>query len=433
MSIERIKEVTGQILARVEATRGRGEEATKQALVLPMLSALGYDIWDPREVCPEYEADFAIKKAGQKEKVDIAVFRDESPIIYIETKSSDCALDGHQGQLARYFNATQTVVLGILTNGVEWRFFTDTTDQNVMDDTPFHVARLDSIDQGLDVMARFIKGQPIIDTTRTYATELRYTAKIAAFLKGAIDLKERNPDEELIRWILKSEDVDNKVIYSGIVNGNVVARFTPIVKNALTRVIRDIVRRSVSALDEEVTKADEVVRVEDRPLIEDSKTSESETASESTRKTTIITTADELDLFEKVKTLFELVAQDKSIKVYEPSQRRFVPATIGYKDTSAYFGIYINKPSWWFLRASVESISSKWSTNWLGFDLPVERVKDALPEGMKLLPPSAMAESRVVIESIEDVYSIENIILMAIDHEVQRHQSSMDSETPVQI
>ncbi len=41
------------IRARVPVVRGRGEEATKQALVLPMLDALGYDIWNPIEVAPE--------------------------------------------------------------------------------------------------------------------------------------------------------------------------------------------------------------------------------------------------------------------------------------------------------------------------------------------------------------------------------------------
>ena len=64
MSIDRLKSVVEQINARIPATRGRGEEATKQALILPLLSALGYDIWNPAEVCPEYEADFAIRKGG---------------------------------------------------------------------------------------------------------------------------------------------------------------------------------------------------------------------------------------------------------------------------------------------------------------------------------------------------------------------------------
>ena len=28
----------------------RGEEATKQALIVPLFQLLGYDVWDPREV-----------------------------------------------------------------------------------------------------------------------------------------------------------------------------------------------------------------------------------------------------------------------------------------------------------------------------------------------------------------------------------------------
>jgi hypothetical protein len=428
MSIERIKEVTDQILNRIPATKGKGEEATRQALVLPMLSALGYDIWNPDEVCPEYDADFVIKKYGQKEKVDLAIFRDGEPIIFIEVKPLDASLDGHQGQLAKYFNSKPSVVLGILTNGIEWRFFTDTGDPNIMDDSPFHVARLDAIDKGLDVMARFIKGQEISDTTRTYATELLYTAKIAAFLKNSIDLKEKNPGEGLIRWILKSDGGDGNAIYPGMVTVNIVAQFTPIVKNALTRVIRDIVRRSVSAMDEEVTKADEVAISPD--ALEETNVADPHVAPESFGKTTIITTKDELALFEKVKAIFEKAVSDKSIEVYEPSQRRLVPAVVGHKDTSIYFGIYVNKPSWWFIRASVESIGSKWSKSWIGFDLPAERVKEALPEGMELLSPSTLAESRVVVQSVEDIHKIENIVLMAIDYEVQRHKEPSDNDAP---
>ena len=105
MSFEKIKAVATQILNRVPAVRGKGEQATKQSLVLPMLDALGYDIWNPAEVCPEYDADFAIKKAGQKEKVDVAIFLLLLARIYIEIKSIDEILDGHEGQLARYFNA----------------------------------------------------------------------------------------------------------------------------------------------------------------------------------------------------------------------------------------------------------------------------------------------------------------------------------------
>ncbi len=119
MATQRLKTLASQILNRLPAVKGRGEEATKQALILPMLDALGYDIWNPAEVCPEYNADFAIKKLGQKEKVDLAVLLEDVPRIYIEVKAVDVSLDGHEGQLARYFNATPSVSLAILTKGLK--------------------------------------------------------------------------------------------------------------------------------------------------------------------------------------------------------------------------------------------------------------------------------------------------------------------------
>jgi len=175
MATQRLKTLASQILNRLPAVKGRGEEATKQALILPMLDALGYDIWNPAEVCPEYNADFAIKKLGQKEKVDLAVLLEDVPRIYIEVKAVDVALNGHEGQLARYFNATPSVSLAILTNGIEYRFFTDTGDPNIMDQTPFYTVKLDSVDQGLEILARFNKSifsSPV--AIRDFATELNY-------------------------------------------------------------------------------------------------------------------------------------------------------------------------------------------------------------------------------------------------------------------
>ena len=68
---EDIAKLSEQVRKRVDQVTG--EEATKMALIVPFLSALGYDIYDPTEVMPEYVADFAIKKAGQFEKVDYAL------------------------------------------------------------------------------------------------------------------------------------------------------------------------------------------------------------------------------------------------------------------------------------------------------------------------------------------------------------------------
>jgi hypothetical protein len=46
------------------------EEAAKNALVMPFLRALGYDVFNPGEVVPEFTCDVATKKG---EKVDYAI------------------------------------------------------------------------------------------------------------------------------------------------------------------------------------------------------------------------------------------------------------------------------------------------------------------------------------------------------------------------
>ncbi|TXL05526.1 restriction endonuclease, partial [Methylococcaceae bacterium CS2] len=60
------------------------EEATKNALIMPFLhSVLGYDVFDPTEVVPEFNADTSTKKG---EKVDYALLKDGEVQILIECK-----------------------------------------------------------------------------------------------------------------------------------------------------------------------------------------------------------------------------------------------------------------------------------------------------------------------------------------------------------
>lgn len=42
------------------------EEATKTAFIMPMIQALGYDVFDPTEVVPEFTCDLGIKKAKNR-------------------------------------------------------------------------------------------------------------------------------------------------------------------------------------------------------------------------------------------------------------------------------------------------------------------------------------------------------------------------------
>lgn len=420
MSTERLNQVIEKILSRADAVRGRGEEATKQAMILPMIEALGYDIWNPSEVCPEFEADTSIKKAGQKEKVDFAIFYNNQPKIFIEVKSIDENLDGHHGQLKRYFTATTSVSLGILTNGIEYRFFTDTGEINIQDDEPFFVANLESIDQGLDVLEKFQKEVFSGEAIREFATELTYTEKMYLLMKEELDVRGNDLSDEFVRWILSSPN-----IYDGRITSNVVDRMKPIAKKALQRVIKNIVRRSIAAIDDGVKHS---ITVElDEPICDQEIDGEKkgkinvDDISESSLRKSTSTTEAELDSFAIIKKQFDnssLYARE----IYNPASRRDVPIEIGYKKTSAYFNIYFNKPSWWNLRLSLES-----KIKWIGIDIDIELGKKLLPSNFELLSPQGGAQFRVKIESIEDVNSLHQLIHASFektinDREIRRNE-----------
>ena len=134
---------TDDLSRHIEQVRSRvihvqkNEQATKQALIVPLLQVLGYDVFDPREVRPEYVADFAVKKQGQFEKVDYAIFLNDTPVMFIECKPAGGELADHDGQLSRYFNATPSVKVAVITDGVRFRAFTDLRTPNIMDPTPW--------------------------------------------------------------------------------------------------------------------------------------------------------------------------------------------------------------------------------------------------------------------------------------------------------
>ena len=106
------------------------EEATKNALVMPFLSALGYDVFDPDEVIPEYTADVGMKKG---EKVDYAIMRAGQVVMLVECKKASVKLSGTEvSQLYRYFSVTKARI-ALLTNGVQYCFYSDLDEPNKMD------------------------------------------------------------------------------------------------------------------------------------------------------------------------------------------------------------------------------------------------------------------------------------------------------------
>ena len=234
--IDDLQRHADQVKTRVP--RIRGEEATKHALVVPLFQVLGYDVFDPREVQPEYIADFAKKKSnGQMEKVDYAIWKNGAPAIFVECKAVDAKLEDSDGQLARYFNATPSVKVAVLTNGLRFRVFTDLQQPNVMDATAWlDVDLLNLKPAEVDALRRFHKVDFATDQVIALAEEMVYYNALTTFLATQL----RDPSETFVRYVA------SEIPSVGRVTQMVVKRVTPILKKAIQSAIVEHVARSFS-------------------------------------------------------------------------------------------------------------------------------------------------------------------------------------------
>jgi hypothetical protein len=138
MTMSDFREIVNQYVKRVndlaEHVRGN-EQATKQSLIGPLFTSLGYDLTDPRECVPEYRVDFGRERSAKP--IDWAFMQNGRPIFIVEAKEAGKRLVGYDEQLADYFAKDPQTKLGILTNGLQWKFYTDVVHANVMDREPF--------------------------------------------------------------------------------------------------------------------------------------------------------------------------------------------------------------------------------------------------------------------------------------------------------
>lgn len=224
--------------ARIPTLRAhtQTEEATKHAMVMPFIAALGYNVFDPTEVVPEFVCDVGIKKG---EKIDYAIMREGKPIILFECKHVDANLDDvHFSQLFRYYHVTSARI-GVLTNGIVYRFFTDLEEPNKMDTKPFLEFNLTDIHAPtVEEVKRFTKSAFNMEEVLGAAAELKYTKAIKRLLSEQMDA----PSEEIVRFFTGK-------VYSGAKTQRVMAQFTDITKRALNQFVNErINERLKSAL-----------------------------------------------------------------------------------------------------------------------------------------------------------------------------------------
>lgn len=115
------------------------EENTKTCFVMPFFLALGHDVFNPLEFMAEFNLD---TRHNGTEKVDYAICVDHIPRIIIEVKKKGTPLKRSIGQLKRYFNSDVRVRYGVLTNGLDYYFFSDNIHSNIMDDHPHYMLNI---------------------------------------------------------------------------------------------------------------------------------------------------------------------------------------------------------------------------------------------------------------------------------------------------
>ncbi|MEZ4863243.1 MAG: type I restriction endonuclease [Caldilineaceae bacterium] len=287
--IDKIRELSSRIPKQIELIQT--EEATKHALVMPFISALGYNVFDPTEVTPELCADVGTKKG---EKVDYAILKDGKPIILFECKAVNCDLNSaHASQLYRYFSVTEAR-FGVLTNGIVYWFYTDLDAPNKMDGKPFfEFNMLEVREQDVEELKKFTQSAFDLDGIMTTASELKYTREIKRILSEQL----QDPSEDFVRLFVSQ-------VYAGRMTQSVKEQFTEMTRRAFRQFINDRVQeRLKSALATETNQDAGKDQATNK---------QGETQAEDTDDQKIVTTPEEWEAYYIVKSIMrEIIAPER--------------------------------------------------------------------------------------------------------------------------
>lgn len=306
------------------------EEATKTAFIMPMIAALGYDVFNPFEVIPELDCDLTKKKG---EKIDYAIMKDESPIILIECKHCKQDLNLHDTQLQKYFVASKAR-FGVLTNGIEYRFYTDLEKINIMDEKPFLIVdMLELSDADIEQLKKFHKSYYNEEDVLSTANELKYTTEIKSILNNEFS----SPTPEFVRFFAR------QAYTSGQITSKVIDMFTPLVKKSISSIINDIISDRLNTAIKNGEQTSDPLQMSDNTSINTSTENTEEKLPDGVvymdKESGIVTTQEELDAYNIVRSILR-----KSVDV----------ARITYRDYKSYFVVNLENSQWfWICRISI--------------------------------------------------------------------------------
>ena len=288
------------------------EEATKTGLVMPFLHLLGYDPYDPRVVIPEFCADFGEKKAC---KVDYAIKRGDEIVMIVETKRVGEVLDGSkESQLQQYFQSLLPVKIGILTDGVIYKFYTDLDHLNVMDKKPFMIFDFSNTEETLiPELEKLCNDCFDIDTALGAAQELKYLGQIKRLVANEIE----DPSDDLVRLFAKQ-------VYDGHLIGRVVEEFRPRIKTAFEQHVNAIFYEWLDNAKQSGGSSAKISDDEDSPKVLEATTI---TILGNVQGNGIETTQDEIEGYHIVKAIMSKVVD---------------PGRVFMRDTISYCGILLD-------------------------------------------------------------------------------------------
>lgn len=299
------KDQIKQLSARIDKVKDNiaNEEATKNAFIMPFIQAMGYDVFDPTEVVPEFDCDL-VKKKG--EKIDYAIQKDGETIMLFECKHWQQNLNLHEAQLQRYFVASKAK-FGVLTNGIEFRFYSDLNKPNLMDEAPFLVVNMLNLKEDqINALRQFHKSYFNLEDIISSASQLKYMSSLKAIIRDEF----QNPSEDMVRMLAKR-------VYDGMVTQKVVDQFSELVKKSLNDYVNDAIADRLNIA---------MATTEAKPE-QPSTTEEPAQSIEETDDNKIVTTGEEMEGFFIVKAILrEAISSDR----------------IFYRDAQSYFAILID-------------------------------------------------------------------------------------------
>lgn len=339
--VNRVKELA-------EHVRGN-EQATKQSLIGPLFTLLGYDLTDPRQCIPEYRVDFGKDRSAKP--IDWAFLQNGRPLFFVEAKEAGRKLAGFDEQLADYFAKAPEAKLGILTNGVQWRFFTDLDHAHVMDKEPFVKWDVLHDEQPpLDFLTILQKSEYNSGLLRTFAQRSMQRNLLVGELSRLLE-----PSTEFTKLVIANLETRNLV-------AAVVESWKPVVASAISEWAK---QRALSSVIDSQTKPAQAAPA--APTAEDASGKGIET------------TQEELDAFKIV---------ERALGADRP---------VAYEDSVSYFKIHIAERKTWVICRL--QLGRKRPLVW--FPMPAEQL-GTLPSTAAVSTPAA-GWSCIALDSLADL------------------------------